>query len=137
MIRFLLFLTCLMTSVTTSADDSVFQALGGKSGVDSLTRTLLDTLYADKRIAFLFQDSDRENLQVTISDQICKETGGPCEYKGLAMDEAHSGLGIKHSEMDAFVEDFILAMEAEGIDFRTQNRVLKIFAPMREDVVYQ
>lgn len=131
------FLLAAVLSGSVLADDSVFKALGGKAGVDSLTETLLDTLYADERIAFLFQDSDRDNLQRTISDQICMETGGPCEYKGLPMDEAHSGLAIKHAEMDAFVEDFILAMESEGIDFRTQNRVLKIFAPMREDVVYQ
>jgi hemoglobin len=117
--------------------DNVYEQLGGKSGIEDLTTALLDRVYADDRIAFLFEDANREDLHGLIVEQICMETGGPCEYTGLPMDEGHSGLGIKHSEFDAFVEDLILAMEDTGIPYRTQNRVLRIFAPMRDDIVYK
>lgn len=118
-------------------DDDLYHSLGQREGIDSLTRALLDEVYADDRIAFLFQDTDRPVLHDLIVDQICMESGGPCEYSGLPMDEAHSGFEIQESEFDAFVEDFILAMEKTGIGFRTQNEVLKIFAPMRGDIVYK
>ena len=65
------------------------------------------------------------------------ETGGPCEYEGLDMIEAHSGMDIKYAEFDVFVSDFIAAMEAAGVSYRLQNRVLAIFAPMREDITYE
>lgn len=121
----------------SKTSNSLYDKLGGKTGIETLTTALLERVYADDRIAFLFQDADRENLHELIVEQICMEAGGPCEYTGLPMDEGHSGLQIKHSEFDAFVEDFILAMQDVGLSYRTQNRVLAIFAPMRDEIVYQ
>lgn len=119
------------------ADDSLYQRLGGEQGVDRLVEELLDEVYADTRIAFLFEGSDRDNLHAVIVEQICAETGGPCTYEGLDMRAAHSGLDIRHDEFDAFVEDLIVAMERMGVATPVQNRLLAIFAPMREKVVFQ
>ncbi|HET9680077.1 MAG TPA: group 1 truncated hemoglobin [Gammaproteobacteria bacterium] len=129
----------LLTACASQAqqDDSLYQELGGTPGIERLVTALLDRIYADERIAFLFQDTDRKNLHGLIVDQICMETGGPCEYTGLSMLEAHAGMKIRHSEFDAFVEDFILAMEDVGIPYTTQNRVLAIFAPMRDEIIHK
>lgn len=118
-------------------DDDLYKALDGIRGIERITTALLDRIYADERIAFLFEGTDREYLHDRIVEQICVETGGPCEYKGLSMRRAHGGLEIRHNEFDAFVEDFILAMEDANVPYRLQNRVLKIFAPMRGDIVYR
>lgn len=120
-----------------SPDKDLYRQLGGEQGVDRLVTALLDEVYADRRIAFLFEDSDRDNLHKIIVEQICAETGGPCTYQGLDMRAAHSGLAIRHDEFDAFVEDLIIAMERSGIATSTQNRLLAIFAPMRDKVVFQ
>ena len=120
-----------------SQQSSLYEQLGGQPAIEDITKNLLDIVYADERIAFLFEDTDRAVLHDTIVDQVCMETGGPCVYEGLDMVEAHSGLEIKYSEFDAFVEDFILAMEAADVPFRLQNQVLAIFAPMRDDISYQ
>ncbi|MBL38939.1 MAG: group 1 truncated hemoglobin [Xanthomonadales bacterium] len=119
------------------ADDSLYQRLGGEQGVDRLVGELLDEVHADRRIAFLFEGTDRDNLHAVIVEQICAETGGPCTYRGLDMRAAHSGLDIRHDEFDAFVEDLIVAMERVGVPTPAQNRLLAIFAPMREKVVFQ
>lgn len=128
---------CAGTRSVGNGGDSVYAGLGGAQGVDRLVETLLDEVYADRRIAFLFADSDRDNLHAVIVEQICAETGGPCTYRGLDMRAAHSGLDIRHDEFDAFVEDLIIAMERVDVPTPTQNRVLAIFAPMREKVVFQ
>ncbi|HJU38001.1 MAG TPA: group 1 truncated hemoglobin, partial [Tahibacter sp.] len=72
-----------------------------------------------------------------IGEQFCHESGGPCTYTGRSMAEAHSGLAIKAKEFDAFVEDLVDAMDDVGLPTRTQNRLLRIFAPMRPDVIDQ
>ena len=119
------------------ADDSLFQELGGIDGVSDMTEAILDRVFADERIAAFFEDADRDALHELIAEQICEESGGPCQYQGLSMQDSHDGLEIRHDEFDAFVEDVILGMEDAGIPFRVQNRVLKIFAPMRKDIVYR
>jgi len=118
-------------------DDSLYQALGGPTGVDQLVEKLLDRCYADERIAFLFKNADRRDLHRLISEQFCAESGGPCTYTGRSMTEAHSGLQIGHAEFEAFVEDFTDAMEDVKLPYRTQNRMLKVFAPMQPEVVDQ
>lgn len=117
------------------ADDSLYQSLGAEAGIATLVDKLLDRVYADTRIAFLFAETDRVDLARLIREQFCSETGGPCTYSGRSMAESHSGMGLKEKEFDAFVEDFIVAMEDARLPYRTQNRMLKIFAPMRKDVI--
>lgn len=127
----------LACSLATKAADTLYQQLGGQAAIELITSKLLDRILTNPKIDFLFKETDREDLHQKIVDQICMETGGPCQYEGLDMVEAHSGMEIKYSEYDVFVEDFILAMEDADIPFRLQNKVLAIFAPMREDVTYQ
>ena len=125
----------LTSQAVYSQDDSLYQDLGAKSGIREITGAILDRIYADERIAFLFAETDRQNLHNLLVDQICEATGGPCVYEGLSMVEAHSGLDIKHSEFDIFVEDSILGMTDAGIPHRVQNRLLALLAPMRRDII--
>lgn len=118
-------------------DDSLYQALGAEPGIAELVDVLLERVYTDTRIAFLFKDVDRPNLSRLIREQFCEKSGGPCTYSGRSMAEAHSGLGLKQKEFDIFVDDLIDAMESVKLPYRTQNRLLKIFAPMRPEVIDQ
>lgn len=115
--------------------DDLYRSMGGHDGTSRLVGAILDRVYADERIAFLFKDTDRPVLHDILVEQFCAEAGGGCTYNGLSMQETHSGMAIKASEFDAFVEDVILGMEDVGLDTRTQNRLLRIFAPMRGDVI--
>lgn len=129
-----------LSSCATSGsggDATLYRDVGGEAGVAKLVSRLLDRVYADPRIASLFADSDREDLQRLIEEQFCAEFGGGCTYTGRSMTESHGGLAIKHKEFEAFVEDLILAMEDVELGTRTQNRILAIFAPMRAEVVDQ
>lgn len=128
-------LSCSITTV--KAEETLYQQLGGQDAIESITKHLVDRILTNPEIEFLFKETIREDLEVKIVNQICMETGGPCKYEGLDMVEAHSGMDIKYSEFDVFVKDFILAMEDAEIPFRLQNKVLAIFAPMREDVTYE
>ena len=134
----LLLMTLLATQVKAeNSGSNLYQKLGGQQTIELITKNLLIRLYEDDRIAFLFKDADKIDLHQKIVDQICMETGGPCQYEGLDMVESHGGFEIKYSEFDAFVENFILALEDAKVPFRLQNKVLAIFAPMREDITYK
>jgi hemoglobin len=117
------------------ATDDLYQALQQRAGIDRMVKAIFDRVYADPRIAPLFRETDRPNLEMLVAEQICMEAGGPCEYTGRSMEESHSGFGLTHKDFDAFVEDFILGMEDSAVSYRTQNRVLRIFAPMREQMI--
>jgi hemoglobin len=136
--KYFIYLSILsLTLSMAKAEESLYQQLGGQSAVELMTTKLLDRILTNPKIDFLFKETDREDLHIKIVNQVCMETGGPCVYEGLDMVEAHSGMAIKYAEFDIFVEDFILAMEDAQIPFRLQNKVLAVFAPMREDISNQ
>lgn len=64
-------------------------------------------------------------------------SGGPCEYEGLGIVEAHSGMEITEAEFDIFVELVIDAMEFADIPHTAHNKLLALLAPMGEDIIYQ
>jgi len=136
----LMLMSCYLSLIFGSAyasDKNLYHVLGGDVVINTITKELLDRILVNEKIAFLFEETDREYLHEKIANQICMETGGPCQYEGLDMVETHSGMDIKYSEFDVFVTDFIAAMEAAGVPYRLQNKVLAIFAPMREDITYE
>lgn len=113
----------------------LYVALGEREGIGRLSTDLLDRVYADDRIAFLFENAHRPTLEGHIADHLCHEVGGPCDYKGLPMIDAHLGMGIREDEFELFVEHMIVAMESQGFPVRTQNRVLALMAPLRSEII--
>lgn len=90
---------------------------------------------ADPRINMHFAESNIERIRAQFKDQFCQVAGGPCEYKGHSMAEAHKGLKLTNYDFAAVVEDLQMAMDKVGLPFAVQNRFLARLAPMRPDVV--
>ena len=70
-------------------------------------------------------------------EQICAISDGGCEYTGLSMEEAHSGMDLSEAEFNTFVDASRRAMTRAGFAIGVQNRLLARLAPMREDVIHQ
>ncbi len=120
---------------TAPASDSLYQALGQKAGITALMDDFVGRLLQDVRIKQHFKDTNVPNLKASLTDQICQLSGGPCVYKGPNMKEAHADMGVRKHEFHALVEDLQAAMDARGIPFTQQNRLLALLAPMHRDVI--
>jgi hemoglobin len=116
-------------------DDSLYQALGQKAGLVALMNLFVPALKADPRIGPQFKDTKAAYLQEQLVDQFCVVTGGPCEYKGADMKSAHAGMEINKGDFNRLVEVLQTSMDASGIPFATQNKLLARLAPMHRDVI--
>jgi len=130
---------CILLSLVSISihADTLYKELGESEGINKLVTKAVETSHTDQRIAFLFEDTDDEELIVQISDQICFLSDGPCEYDGQEMDEVHSGMEITEAEFDIFVAIVIDAMEYADISHSARNKLLALLAPMREDIINQ
>lgn len=118
-------------------DPQLYRDLGGAPGVEAIVEGLLFKLVDDPRIAHHFVDADIINLRDRLIEQICFESGGPCVYAGLDMQESHAGRSINEAEFNALVEDLLDVMEELGVPTAAQNRLLQRLAPMRVDIIHQ
>jgi hemoglobin len=118
-----------------AADDALYRQLGERTGLVRLMDDFVVRLDADPRTAPHFKDSNRVELKRQLVDQVCNLSGGPCEYRGADMKTAHANMDIRKGDFNALVEVLQDAMQAQGIAFSAQNRLLALLAPMHRDVI--
>ena len=117
------------------ADDSLYQAFGGQRGLTHLMDDFMTRLLADARMGPFFKDSDQKHVKEELVIQLCEVSGGPCRRDGPGMKKAHDGLDITKSDFNALVEVLQQAMDAQGIPFGAQNRMLAQLAPMHREII--
>lgn len=117
------------------ADDSLYRAWGGKPGIRAVMEDFVPRLEADPRIGRFFRKEGRENLIEQLTEQLCQESGGPCQYRGAPMGPVHESLNITKGDFNTLVAVLQTSMEARGIPFAAQNRMLARLAPMHREIV--
>jgi len=78
-----------MTAVVTN-----FELIGGTPAVKEAVNRFYDRLLADPELAGAFDGVDLGHLKRHQVDLISMVLGGPNEYTGRSLDEAHAGMNI-------------------------------------------
>lgn len=115
--------------------ETLYDDLGGHPGLVRITDELERLNSADPRIRDQLDNVNTERLKRLLVVQFCELSGGPCQYRNLDMMKAHAHLTITMRDFNAMVENLQAAMEACGVPFRTQNRLLALLAPMHRHIV--
>ena len=116
-------------------NDALYQQLGGQPGLVRLMDDFMGRLLADPRMNPFFGEVDQNNFKAQLVAQFCELSGGPCKLVGPDMKKAHAGFDITRSNFNALVEVLQQSMDAQGIAFNTQNRLLALLAPMHRQIV--
>lgn len=117
------------------APAGLYAALGEKAGIVRLVDDFVERLVRHPRIGSQFKDTKPAALKEGLVDQFCQLSGGPCVYEGPDMAELHSDMDINKGDFNALVEALQAAMDAQGIAFAQQNRLLALLAPMHRDII--
>ena len=115
--------------------DALFQALGGKSGIDKIVAELVALVLVDPRIKNSFDEVDTGRLKEKLAEQFCELGGGPCKYSGKDMSTIHEGLAVTNAQFNALAEDLQVAMDKCDVPSRTQNKLIAKLAPMQRHIV--
>lgn len=120
---------------STPADDSLYRQLGAQAGLVKLMDDLMVRLLADARMNPFFKGVDQQHVKDQLVAQFCEVSGGPCKRSGPTMKQVHDGFDISKGDFNALVEVLQQAMDAQGIAFSAQNRLLAQLAPMHRDII--
>lgn len=156
MVNSLRFLACLLLAgslfaVSCGKDDAdpvptpdptLYERLGGINAISAVVDQFLANVVADNRIngrfAATVADPFRTQLlRNNLIDQVCAGAGGPCQYKGKTMKDAHTGMNITEAEFTALVEDLVAALDQFNVPAAEKNELLGILGPMQPDIVGQ
>ncbi|HZV13024.1 MAG TPA: group 1 truncated hemoglobin [Candidatus Kapabacteria bacterium] len=123
--------------VTPPADTSLYGRIGGQYGVGLIVDSLMSEIKNDSAIAHYFVSVDTATFKSSLRTQLCQLTGGPCTYTGLSMKDAHHGMGISNSDFNAFITDYLNAMNSVGVAPTDQQDVLNLLLQYQSDIVGQ
>ena len=131
----LLLLAGATAGAAAGAAPRLYDRLGGAAGVAAIADSLIDRVAADPMLGRSFKDSDLGRVKRLLAEQICELSGGPCRYSGDSMKEVHAGHRISEAEFYGMVADLRDVLKERRVSQGTANRLLRLLAPMKRDVV--
>lgn len=113
---------------------TVFDRIGGNEAVESVVDDFYDRVLDDDRVVHHCEDSDTTALRAHQVQFISAVTGGPVEYFGRDMREAHRGMGITDGEFDVVAEHLDSALSENEVPGEERERILAEVEELRPEV---
>ena len=119
---------------------SLYERLGRTEGIRALVDTVATAHVANPIIGkrFLPLTQDPEHMAVALR-HLCHfleaGAGGPAQYTGKSMPDAHRGMNISGEEYLAAMDDIMGALTTHGMDEATKKDVLYMLYELKPTVV--
>jgi hemoglobin len=114
---------------------SDYDAVGGGAAISAVVDRFYQLVIADPRLAPFFEGVDMPALkrhQVFLVSQVM---GGPVEYTGRELGDAHADLHISGDDFTAVVEHLVAALKEFDVPPDIIDRVVTALAATRPDIV--
>lgn len=129
--------------VASDAGDtaSLYERLGGVYPIalvidDFIDRVVdNDTLNANPLIYATRKPQRFPGLKFQLTAMVCQATGGPCQYTGKSMKDAHLGMGITESDWQALMADLAASLESFGVGEAERQELFAIVESTKSDIL--
>ena len=114
---------------------SDYDAVGGGAAISAVVDRFYQLIVADPRLAPFFDGVDMPALkrhQVFLVSQVM---GGPVEYSGRELGDAHANLHVTGDDFAAVVEHLVAALKEFDVPPDIIDRVVTALGATRPDIV--
>jgi hemoglobin len=95
---------------------TLFDRVGGEQGVKNLVRSFYDRVLKDPELAPFFENASIDRLFAMQYEFFAAALGGPVNYSGLSIYQAHFGRGIEKEHFGRFVNHLIDTLKGFQLD---------------------
>jgi hemoglobin len=114
---------------------SLYQRLGNAEGITAIVEDAVDRHAVNPLLAPRFSGKDLTHAKQMGAMFFCVGAGGPEHYEGKDMRTAHAGMNISEQELIATIDDFVAAMQGQGVGDNEVNEVVAILYSLKADVM--
>lgn len=122
-----------------SEQPSIYERIGGEEAVKATVVKLYEKILEDERLVPFFEDVDMDTLRRSQSAFITMALGGPHNYTGVGLRNAHRSLveekGLSDEHFDAVAEHLAAAMNELGVEQSMIEEAIAVVATTRNDVL--
>jgi truncated hemoglobin YjbI len=116
---------------------TIYERLGGETAVAALLEALYVRALADPLFTRFFEKIDMQRLKAHQFAFISQAVGGPRQYSGPSLVQAHARLRIGQRDFDAFVEHLRNALLEIGASEDLAAEILSQVTPLSGVIVSQ
>jgi len=118
-----------------NAKESLYERLGGGDGIRAMVTEIVRLHARNKDFERFMGDIDQDRLIENVTQFLILGAGGPGEYKGRNMVDAHTHLKLTNADFLSAGSDVVQAMKSKGYQEREINEVICLLVSFREAVV--
>lgn len=117
------------------SDPSLYERLGGRESIAAVVEAFYDRVVADDRLSPLFAELDMTRQRRHLAAFLISALGGPNEYRGRGLRQAHQGLGIRAEQFGAVAGHLQATLMAFAVPAPLITTVLGAVAGLQGDIV--
>jgi hemoglobin len=117
---------------------TLYQRLGGYDAIAAVVTDFADKLFKDAKLEKFFggmsADTRTRFKQLNV-EMVCAATGGPCEYLGRSMPQAHQGSRIRDADFDQVAGHLVATLDKFKVPKKEKEELLAIIGGLRPLIV--
>lgn len=120
---------------TETKTESIFDQIGGEAAVNAAVDIFYRKVLADDRISHFFDTIDMEAQHVKQKAFLTMAFGGPNNYSGKDMREAHKHMNLTDEHFNAVAENLVGTLEELSVPQNLIDGVVDIALSVKDDVL--
>lgn len=113
----------------------LFDRLGGAEAMDAVVDSFYRRVLMDDRISHFFDNIEMEEQHRKQKAFLTMVTGGPNNYSGKDMREAHKHMNINEMHFDAVAENLVDTLKEFNVSQSDINDVVAIAVSVKDEVL--
>jgi hemoglobin len=114
---------------------TIYRDIGGRDAVEAVVDDFYERVLDDDQLAPYFEDTEMEDLRAHQVQFISAVAGGPVEYTGEEMREAHEGLAIEENDFDLVGRYLRAALAENGVPEEHVETIMSEVAALEASVL--
>ena len=115
--------------------ESVFEKIGGAAAVDAAVDIFYKKVLADDRISHFFDTIDMESQHVKQKAFLTMAFGGPNNYTGKDMREAHKHMNLTEEHFNAVAENLVGTLKELNVGQAEIDEIVAVAVSVKDDVL--
>lgn len=125
----------LFSTKEKQAMSSVYERIGGEAAVNAAVDIFYRKVLADDRISQFFDTVDMEAQAAKQKAFLTMAFGGPNNYTGKDMREAHKHMNLNETHFDAVVENLAATLTELGVADSDIAEIAAVASSVKDDVL--
>ena len=112
---------------------TLYERLGGAAAINAVVEGMYAKIFSDEELSGFFKKTDKSHQKEMQAKFLTFALGGPSNYNGKNMKDAHKGRGIHNKEFDLVCTHVVSTMKELGVSEELINETASHLLPLRSD----